>query len=366
MHNFDEIRFVVVRDEKLAFEMFKKGELDYFAVGRAKVWVEDTDFENVKRGLVQKRKIYNSQPWGFGGFAMNTTRAPFDDIKVRKAFAFLTDRKKMIEKIAFNQYIPLNSYFPSSVYENPANPQNPYDQKAAAQLLAEAGWKDRDSQGRLMKNGQPLEVEMLYSTPAFEPYLTIYQEDLRAIGINLNLRRVTPETQFKMLSDRAYQMTYTAWGGLLFPNPETSFHSRLAAEKNNNNITAFKNPRVDELCKQYDTMFNVEDRIRVIREIDGLVANEYQYVLLWQGPYTRLLYWNKFGTPQGYLSRTGDAFGEPIGQQGLGQLWWFDKDKQAKLEQALKDPSAKLEVGEVEDKYWVEFEKKQASKEQSK
>ena len=41
MYNFDEIRFVVVRDENLAFEMFKKGELDYYIVGRAKQWVEE-------------------------------------------------------------------------------------------------------------------------------------------------------------------------------------------------------------------------------------------------------------------------------------------------------------------------------------
>ncbi|HEX4998182.1 MAG TPA: extracellular solute-binding protein [Terriglobia bacterium] len=365
MYNFDEIRFAVVRDENLAFEMFKKGDLDLFAVGRAKVWVQETDFENVKRGLVQKRKIFNNQPWGFAGFAMNTTRAPFDDIRVRKAFTLLTDRNKMIEKIAYNEYVPLNSYFPNSVYENPNNPKNEYDPKAAAQLLAEAGWKDRDSRGRLVKNGQPLEVEMLYATKTFEPYLTIYQEDLRSIGISMNLRLVTPETQFKMLSERGFQMTYTGWGGLLFPNPETSFNSKLADQKNNNNITAFKNARVDELCKQYDAMFNVDDRIRAIREIDGLVANDYQYVLLWQGPFTRLLYWNKFGTPPGYLSRTGDYLGDS-GGPGVTQLWWFDAAKEAKLEEAQRDSSVKLEVGPTEDKYWIEYDKNHPSTGESK
>lgn len=356
LYNFDELRYAVVRDENLQFEMFKKGELDYYVVGRAKQWVEDTDFENVKRGLVQKRKIFNNQPWGFSGFAMNTRVAPFDDIRVRKALTFLTNRPLMIEKIAHNEYVPLNSYFPNSVYENADNPKNAYAPEESLKLLAEAGWKERDKQGRLVKNGKPLEVEMLYATKTFEPYLTIFQEDLRKVGINLSLRLVTPETQFQLTSEHKFQMTYTGFGGLTFPNPETSMSSKSADEPNGNNITGFKNARVDELCKLYDTMFNVDDRVKAIREIDGLVANDYQYVLLWSGPFTRVLYWNKFGTPRGYLSRSGDYFGSS-GGPGFPQMWWMDSSKQATLEKALKDPSAKLEVGAVEDRYWLEYDK---------
>jgi microcin C transport system substrate-binding protein len=357
LFNFDELRFVVVRDENLAFEMFKKGELDYYVVARAKQWVEDTDFENAQRGLVQKRKIFNNQAWGTQGFAMNTRHAPFDDIRVRKAFTFLLDRALMIEKLAYGQYLPLNSYFPGSVYENPNNPKNPYDPQAAVNLLAEAGWKDHDAQGRLMKNGQRLEVELLYDTKTFEPYLTVYQEDLRKVGITLNLRLTTPETAFKSMSERQFQMVLAVWGSLLFPNPETQFLSTLADQNNNNNITGFKNARVDELCKKYDAMFNIDDRIRAIREIDGIVANDYQYVLLWYGPFTRILYWNKFGTPPGYFARTADYFGDQ-GGPGLPQMWWIDSGRQTKLDQALRDPSIKLEVGPVEDRYWLDYDKK--------
>ena len=37
--NFDELRYVVVRDENLAFEMMKKGDLDYYVVPRATQWL---------------------------------------------------------------------------------------------------------------------------------------------------------------------------------------------------------------------------------------------------------------------------------------------------------------------------------------
>ena len=120
---------------------------------------------------------------------------------------------------------------------------------------------------------------MLYDNKNDEPEITVYQEDLRKVGININLRLVTPETLFQLVSNRQFQMVQIAWGGLAFPNPETSFRSSLADSNNNNNITGFKNVRVDQLCDAYDKMFDVKDRIKAIREIDGILANDYQYAL---------------------------------------------------------------------------------------
>ena len=118
--------------------------------------------DKVERGLIQRTKVFNTHPQSWSGFAMNTLRPPLDDIRVRKALTFLLNRPLLIDKLFFNEYVPSNTYFPGTVYENPNNPKNPYDPQAAVSLLAEAGWKDRDSQGRLTKNGKPFVIEMLY------------------------------------------------------------------------------------------------------------------------------------------------------------------------------------------------------------
>lgn len=349
-NNFDQLQFTVVRDDNLAFEMFKKGELDVYVVSRARQWVEEMNFDNVQRGVVQKRKVFNSNPQGFAGFGFNTRKPPFDDIRVRKALTLLMDRPQIIAKIMFGEYQPLNSYFAATPYENPDNPKNDYDPQAAIKLLSDAGWSSRDSQGRLVKGGAPLEVELLYDNKNDEPEITVYQEDLRKVGININLRLVTPETLFQLVSNRQFQMVQIAWGGLAFPNPETSFKSSLADSNNNNNITGFKNVRVDQLCDAYDKMFNVNDRIKAIREIDGILANDYQYTLQWYAPYIRLAFWNKFGTPQGFLLRTGDS-------SGMQQLWWADPAKDGQVRKAMRDTSVKLAVGTSDDHYWDEYAK---------
>ena len=81
---------------------------------------------------------------------------------------------------------------------------------------------------------------------------------------------------------------------------------------------------------------------------------------VWYGPFTRIIYWNKFGTPPGYFSRTGDYLGAFSGP-GIPQLWWIDPAKQQRLEQALRDSTIKLEVGPDEDRYWLDVAKKEAA-----
>jgi microcin C transport system substrate-binding protein len=348
LNNFDEIREVVVRDQKLAFEMFKKGDIDDYYVNVSREWVEEMNFDRVQRGLVQKRKIFNDAPSGVSGIAFNTRREPFSDIRVRKALTLLQNRDELIKKLFFNEYVPLNSYYAGGIYENQTNPKNLYDQQAALQLLADAGWKDRDAQGRLTKSGQPLTLELLYSSKGNEPYLTVYQEELRKVGIALNLRLVTPETLFKLVMDRNFGLVSMGWGSLLFPNPETQFGGTLADQANNNNITGFKNARVDELLTVYDKEFDQKKRAAIIQEVDGIVANSYEYALGWDAPFQRIAYWNRFGQPEGYLTRIGDY-------RDIPSLWWIDPQKDADLKKAMADNTAKLPVGETEVRYWPQF-----------
>ena len=140
----------------------------------------------------------------------------------------------------------------------------------------------------------------------------------------------------------------------MFPNPETSVHSSLADQNNTNNITGFKNARVDQLLKAYDVEFDQPKREAIIREIDGILANEYHFVLRWDAPFFRLAYWNKFGHPDSYLTRYGDNR-DPL------SLWWIDPQKAQQLAQAMRDTSAKLAVGPTEIHYWEDWVKKQPS-----
>lgn len=356
LNNFDEIRETVVRDQKLSIEMFKRGDLDYYGPVNATFWVQELgDIDRIQRGLIQKRKIHNENPQGTMGLAINMRKAPLDDVRVRRALGHLLNRPLMIEKLYYGEYTPLNSYFAGGIYENPDNPKTAYDPGLALKLLGEAGWKDRDAQGRLVRNGQPLTMELMYYSKVYEPALTTYQEELRKVGIGLNLRFLTPETMFQLMGDLKFDLVHVAWGGLLFPNPETSWKSTLADAKSTNNVNGVKNQRIDELLDVYDREFDQKKRVAIIREIDGILANLYPYVLMWDTAYERIAYWNKFGQPEGYLTRFGDYRDPP-------SMWWVDSQKEASLARAVGDTSQKLAVGDVDVRYWQQFAQRQGTK----
>ncbi len=316
-YNVDQFKRVVVRDENLAIEMLKKGELDYYSVaGNPQVWMERFNTEGVQRGILLKRSFFNNTPASVAYIAFNMRRKP-------------------------------------TIYENPNNPKNTYNPQEAIKLLADAGWSSRDSQGRLIKDGQPLQVELLYARQVFEPWLTVFQEDLRKIGISLNLRLVTFETGFKLMMQRQFDYVVGAWGaGNVFPAPRPEYHSETADVENTNNISGIKDKQIDAVIDRYDVTFDPNQRVELLKQLDGLLANSYQYTLRWYDPAQRVVYLNKFGMPQGGLSRVGDYGGTLA--PGIPQLWWVDPEKSQKLDQAMRDNSVKLDVPPEEDHYWQE------------
>jgi ABC-type transport system substrate-binding protein len=239
------------------------------------------------------------------------------------------------------------------VYENKNNPKNEYDPQKALALLGEAGWNARDGQGRLVKNGQPLAVELLYASQGAERWLTVYQNDLKKVGITLNLRLVSFETQVSLMYERKFDLLDTGWVVPAFPDPDTEYRSSLADVPNSNNVTGFKDPKVDALLDQYNKEFDFKKRVAMIQQLDGILANAYEYVLEWDAPFTRLAYSYRLGQPEAYFTRIGEYY-------DMLSLWWVDPVKEQELNRAMADASVKLPVGQTDVHYWEEYDRRHA------
>jgi microcin C transport system substrate-binding protein len=194
------------------------------------------------------------------------------------------------------------------------------------------------------KNGKPFEIYLEFDQSGFDRIHNVVAEDLKNAGIKLNIKQIDPNTLMKKVDERNFTLHYQAWGAILFPNPESSWHSKLADQFSNNNLPGFKNKRVDELCEKYNVTYSHAERVRILHEVDEILFKEHPYALGWGANYERLLYWNKFGHPKNYFSKTGDF-------REITSLWWLDPEKEKILQQSMKTGSP-LSVGEVVVKPW--------------
>jgi len=128
-------------------------------------------------------------------------------------------------------------------------------------------------------------------------------------------------------------MTWAAWGGGLWKDPEYQWSSAEADRPGSQNVTGFRNEQVDELIARQRTEFDVQKRNEICRQVDRILADQVPYVLLWHIDYVRLLYWNKFGMPDTVLGKYGD-------ERAAYGLWWYDEDAAADLADAMGNERA--------------------------
>ncbi|MEZ6196452.1 MAG: ABC transporter substrate-binding protein [Planctomycetota bacterium] len=125
----------------------------------------------------------------FSYIGWNCGRAPFDDPRVRRALAHLMPR----ERINRERYHDLSRsvsgpFFYRSHYYDPDLEAPRFSPTRALALLAEAGWKDSDGDGRLDKGGKPFRFTLLRQNAAADWAVAIiepFREALKQVGIEL-------------------------------------------------------------------------------------------------------------------------------------------------------------------------------------
>ncbi len=109
--------------------------------------------------------LIGARPGVTARIELNTTRAPFDDPKVREAFAASADIDAAVESLYFGTLDRSTSVLSSATPFATSHPDSfGFDAARASTLLDEAGWTERDVDGVRTKNGERLEVAFPVST----------------------------------------------------------------------------------------------------------------------------------------------------------------------------------------------------------
>lgn len=114
-------------------------------------------------------RLHAAEPLTISYFGFDTTNPPFDDPRVRLAFALALDREELVPLADGTFSQPAGSLVPPAIWPDGFEPELDADPDRARSLLDEAGYADRADLGTIVVNGSGLNVE---------PAVAVWREEL--------------------------------------------------------------------------------------------------------------------------------------------------------------------------------------------
>ncbi len=354
-YNFDEIRYDFFGDSSVAFEAFRAGDVSVWREPNAARWVSNYDFPAVRDGRVRLEEVPHERPSGMNGFVINTRRAPFDDWRVRDALLHAFDFERINQVINAGLEPRIPSYFGNSdlgmrpgpaegeVREllepfadnlnpgalegyalpvNEAGPGNRRNMRAAARLLAEAGWEP-DSAGRLRNAaGERFAFDILLrqGQPEVQSIATIYIDALDQLGITARIMQIDSAQYVERTNAYDFDMTHFVRLMSLSPGNEQWLYwgSEGVEMPGTRNLAGVDSPAVEAMITTMLETDSAETFTAATRALDrALMAGRYA-IPFWFAPVSRLAIAQGLHFPD-RLPIYGDWTGF------LPEVWWYEE-----------------------------------------
>jgi len=208
--------------------------------------------------------------------AFNLRDRTLQDVRVRQAIAYAIDRGPLLEYIWRGFAQPALSVLPPQSWAyDPDVTAYPHNPEKARQILDAAGYGAHD--------GVRFHLTMKTSTEESTRLLAaVLQQQLRAVGIALDIRTFEFATFFADVTSGAFQVYSLRWiGGNEDPDIfEYSFHSNRFPP-NGANRGFYSNPRIDSLIDEARRQTDQNIRKRLYAEVQEVLAQDVPYIDLW-------------------------------------------------------------------------------------
>lgn len=341
----DTLKISYIDNKVAELDLFQQGKLDF-------VWGLNADA--VKTFVPQviqdftakppKYVLYHSSELVTQLYEFNTTRAPFDDVRVRRAFCYAVDRNYLVnEVLAGEAYGPgingicppaLPAYKASDVtgYEKIGNDDSETKKNKAAErelakkLLAEAGYP----------NGKnfPVVKLVLNSGGARNTRVAeaISQQLREVLNINVEIANVSMQQK---LTDAKYaraDIYRSAWVAD-YPSAETFLSLFYGADVPDSasqpsfpNTSRYRNPKFDSLYVLARQAKTVEEANRLYKEAEQVMMADAPAMILWYDENYRLA-----------QSRVRNFWANPMRYFDFSQVYLKEQEAKDKADSTKKE-----------------------------
>jgi peptide/nickel transport system substrate-binding protein len=214
---------------------------------------------------------------------LNTAIAPFDDVRVRQAFAYVSDRRKAVD-VSFHGSTPYNGNGALSISTPEAlkdlAASYPFDPAAANRLLDQAGWTGRTRDGTRTKGGKPLTVRVLYAAGALITsdgiqVLQILQDQARDAGFDVMLKPIPQADWFagKGRGPTDYDAQPAYWVASSAEILKISWRPDQGGVVNANNASRFQPPELWTKIEEADRTFDDKRRLALYDDAQRIIID---------------------------------------------------------------------------------------------
>ena len=194
-------------------------------------------------------------------------------VEIRRAIAFAIDRDEIINFVFGHSARETQSLFPADHWAgNPALKGYEYNPEKAKALLAEFGYTIE----------KPLELTYKTSNNPFRIRIaTIYQHQLKNVGINLDIRSYDWGTFYGDIKSGRFQLYSLAWVGIKTPDIfRYTMHSG-AIPPNGANRGRYINHDVDKMIEEAESYKDLNKQAEVYRKLQNQLLKDLPYIPLW-------------------------------------------------------------------------------------
>jgi dipeptide transport system substrate-binding protein len=196
----DDLVFAITPDASVRWAKLQKGECHVMP------YPNPADLDAIRKDA--NVQVLEQPGLNVGYLSYNTTKKPFDDVRVRKALNMAINKKAIIDGVYLSTGVAAKNPIPPTMWSyNDAVKDDPYDPEAAKKLLAQAGFPDGFSTD-------------LWAMPVQRPYnpnakriAELMQADLAKINVKAEIKSFEWGEYRKRLQAGEHQMGMLGWTG---------------------------------------------------------------------------------------------------------------------------------------------------------
>ncbi len=291
----DEIQYLVIPDQAAMSAAFRTKQIDILTVPLGAALNQDLR-KAVSKDASEQKGLGNS-PW----VALNTSKAPFNDIRVRQAVDFLYNRGAEVASVHLGDADPYGTAL--LPYPDALKPKDlpdmirKYDIAEAKKLLAAAG----------LGNGFKTTIDITpqyFTNSGYQDSVERYVGDLKAGGIDATIKTTEYGVWIASVYRPPFNFDGILWGpGRYYADPDP-YVAYWLHPKGIANQSRVNDPAMAALVEKQATQINPKERWETLKEIQRVEAKNTWY--LWRPtPQTSIWAQNRvhdFARHEGYDS----------------------------------------------------------------